>query len=224
MYISKETIAQLAGKGITVRWYPETTFEEYKQRVWKHEIDSYVNYYKDCVATSEAAIAGRCNVLYNTSEELEKSAKDHAEYRMQRFTELSGQYDAQTLYIQYGDGGEKLIMKKESVKSKRITVEYVEKLIVKNEKAYSGYYGAFALNMQKLLKANGLDRLFNVYPTTYGIGVWVIYNWNAEKDIEKVTAILDARNVEYYNEFSERGWVYRYKVSKRADNVARVAA
>lgn len=220
MFITKETLAELAKQGIVVRWYPEKTFEDYKRRVWDQEIKSYINYYKDTVATSQAAINGYCNVLYNTVEELENSAKDNAARRMQRFTELSGQYDAQTLYIEYGD---KLIMKKENVKSKRITADYVQKLIAKNEKAYSGYYGTFALNMQKLLKANGLDNCFSVYPTTYGIGVWVIYNWNADKDIDKVTALLDARRVEYYNEFSERGWVYRYKISKRAENIARVA-
>jgi hypothetical protein len=48
------------------------------------------------------------------------------------------------------------------------------------------------------------------YPTM----MWVIY-------IDKVTKILDERGIEYYNEYSEAGWVYRYKVSKKADNIAK---
>lgn len=78
-------------------------------------------------------------------------------------------------------------------------------------------------NMQRLLKEHGLSNKFSVYPTTYGIGIWVIFNWNAKDDIERVTKILDERGIEYYNEYSEAGWVYRYKVSKRAENILKAA-
>ena len=49
-------------------------------------------------------------------------------------------------------------------------------------------------------------------------------NWTAKDDIEHVTAIMQAKGIDYENEYSEAGWVYRYKVSKRADNLAKVAA
>ena len=218
MFIRKETIATLANKGINVRWYPEATFEEFSRRVWKKDVDWCVNYSKDHVAGCPAVLKGTANVLYNSFAELEAHAQKQADMWNARHC---SPYEYNVLYIEYGG---KLIMKKENVKSKEITVEYVDKLVAKNEKAYAGYYGAFALNMQKLLKQNGLDNKFSVYPTTYGIGIWVIYNWNADKDISRVTALLDTRAVEYYNEYSEHGWVYRFKVSKRADNLARVAA
>jgi hypothetical protein len=98
------------------------------------------------------------------------------------------------------------------------------KLIEKQERAYQGAYGQFALDMQRLLSENGLQNRISIYPTTYGIGVWVFYNWSAKKDIERVTAIMEAKGIDYENEYSEAGWVYRYKVSKRADNLAKVAA
>lgn len=217
MIIRKETIALFANKGINVRWYPETNYADFSARIMQKDIDWVINYSKDNVAGSDAVVNGYTNVLYNSMDEL----KQHARESAQRWNERHcSPYEYNVLYIEY-DG--KLIMKKENVKSKEITADYINKLIEKNEKAYSGYYGTFALNMQKLLKANGLDNCFSVYPTTYGIGVWVIYNWNADKDIDRVTALLDARGVDYYNEFSEKHWVYRYKVSKRADNIARVA-
>lgn len=211
MRISEETIKHFANRGVSVRWYAEHTFEEYKQRVWNTSVQRYVEYYKDCVGDGCAA-----NKLYETFDELEAAAKVNADIEC-RYLRGAG-YDDTTLFIEY-DG--KLIIKKENVKSKEITIEMIDKLIAKNEKAYSGYYGEFAKNMQRLLNENGLTDKFSVYPTTYGIGIWVIYNWNAKEEIEKVTKILDERGIEYYNEYSEAGWVYRYKVSKRADNIAK---
>lgn len=76
--------------------------------------------------------------------------------------------------------------------------------------------------MQALLKENGLGKTFSVYPTTYGIGIWVIYNWNSDEHIVKVANILKENGVEFYNEYSEAGWVYRFKVSKKADNLAKI--
>lgn len=218
MIIKEQTISALASKGVNVRWYPEATYQEFSARMLQKDTEEYVRYYKDHVAGCEAVINGYANVCYNSMDELRAAAENSAQLYNKRHC---SPYEYNVLYIEY-DG--KLIMKKENVKSKEITPEYVAKLIEKNEKAYAGYYGTFALNMQKLLKANGLDNKFSVYPTTYGIGIWVIYNWNADKDISRVTALLDTRAVEYYNEYSEHGWVYRFKVSKRADNLARVAA
>lgn len=221
MYIKKETLAELANKGITVSYHPQglngAKDAEYQKRVNQirtlRDGQSIWNGEKYLTATATDADVQAYAEKYMY--EFDPSNEHFHYYERRRW------YDATLLYIQYGT--DKLIVKKENAKSKEITVEYICKLIDKNEKAYSGYYGTFALNMQKLLKENGLDNCFSVYPTTYGIGVWVIYNFRADKDIDKVTALLDARHVEYYNEFSEHGWVYRYKVSKRADNIARVA-
>lgn len=219
MRISKQTLETLNAQGVSVRWYPEKTFNEFSRRIWERDYNSYIKYYQDHVATAPAAIEGRANVLFQTLDELKEHARQNAD-RYEKYGTGRAPYEFTVLYIEYAG---KLIMKKENVKSKEITAEYVQKLIEKNEKAYNGYYGTFALNMQRLLKDNGLSNNFAVYPTTYGIGVWFIYNWHAEEEINKVTDILNARNVEYYNEYSEKRWVYRFKVSKKAENLAKVA-
>lgn len=108
------------------------------------------------------------------------------------------------------------------MKSKAITSEYVMKLVEKDRKAYEGVYGKFAVAMQRLCRENGYDNRLAVYPTTYGIGVWVIWNFGSDKDIEGVKKLMDERGIEYYNEYSEQGWVYRFKVSKRKENLEKV--
>lgn len=217
MRISHETIKHFADRGVSVRWYAEQTFEEFRKRMWQKEYDYSFNYSKDHVRGSQATEEGRANVVYETMEEFEEKCRQFADMTVDR---ACAPYEYDRLYIEY-DG--KLIIKKESVKSKVITIEMIDKLIAKNEKAYAGYYGEFAKNMQRLLKENGLTDKFSVYPTTYGIGVWVIYNWSAKEDIDNVTKLLDERGIEYYNEYSDAGWVYRYKVSKKADNIAKAA-
>lgn len=217
MRISKQTITHFANKGVSVRWYPEQTYEEFRQRIWQKQYDFSYNYTKDNVRGSKATEEGRTNVLYETMEEFVEKCKKFADTSVDRACDP---YEYDRLYIEY-DG--KLIIKKEPVKSKVITIEMIDKLIAKNEKAYSGYYGEFAKTMQQLLKDNGLSNKFSVYPTTYGIGVWVLYNYTLSSDVEAVTKILDAHGIEYYNEYSEHGWVYRYKISKKTNNISKLA-
>lgn len=216
MRISRETIKHFADRGVIVRWFPEETYEEFRKRVWQEMYDYSFNYSKGSCRELNPTEKDWC-ISYETLAEYEEHCKKFADDTVVRHCDP---YEYDKLFIEY-DG--KTIVKKESVKSKEITIEMIEKLIAKNEKAYSGYYGEFAKNMQRLLKKNGLTDKFSVYPTTYGIGVWVFYNWNAQEDIDKVTKILDERGIEYYNEYSEAGWVYRYKVSKKADNIAKAA-
>ena len=127
-----------------------------------------------------------------------------------------------TLYVEH-DGGQ-ILVKKENVKSKEITVEYVQKLVEKDRKLYAGTYGKFAMAMQRLCKERGLTNKFCVYPTTYGIGVWLFYNFNSDKHIAQVEEIMKDRNIEYYNEYSDHRWVYRFKVSKKRENIERMCA
>jgi hypothetical protein len=219
MRISKETIKHFANKGISVRWYAEKTYEEFKKNQWDKEYKIWFDYSKNsCKELNPPRNDGSYQSWnYETVAEYEKEIKKFCDRIIDRHCEP---YEYNRLYIEY-DG--KLIIKKENVKSKEITIEMIDKLIAKNEKAYSGYYGEFAKNMQKLLNENGLTDKFSVYPTTYGIGIWVIFNYSAKDEIKKVTKILNDRGIEYYNEYSEAGWVYRYKVSKKADNIAKAA-
>ena len=219
MEISKETIKHFANKGISVRWYAEKTYEEFKKNQWEKEYKIWFNYSKNsCKELNPPRNDGSYQSWnYETVAEYEKEIKKFCDRIIDRHC---APYEYNRLYIEY-DG--KLIIKKENVKSKEITIEMIDKLIAKNEKAYSGYYGEFAKNMQRLLNENGLTDKFSVYPTTYGIGIWVIFNSFAKEEINKVTKILNDRGIEYYNEYSEAGWVYRYKVSKKAENIAKAA-
>lgn len=53
------------------------------------------------------------------------------------------------------------------------------------------------------------------YSTNYGVGVWVFYV--KKETIETVNnaifSILKAKGINYNNEYSEAGWVYRHKFS-----------
>ena len=215
MRISQETIKHFADKGISVRWYPQQSYEEFLKECWKKEYNYVFKYHKDNVRGSEATNNGRTNILFDSMEEFEAYCRSHADRYAER---EANPHEYNKLFVEY-DG--KMIIKKENVKSKEITIEMIDKLIAKNEKAYKGTYGQFALQMQKLLKENKLNSV-SVCPTTYGIGVWVIYNWNADEQVQKVAKILKEKGVEFYNEYSEAGWVYRFKVSKKADNLAKI--
>ena len=212
MYISKETIETLKAQGINVRWFPEETYEDFKQRVWKEMYDYSFNYSKSFCKELNPSKEGVYSWSYETLAEYEEHCRKFADQTWERH---ASPYEFTTLYVEH-DGGQMLV-KKENVKSKEITVEYVLKLVEKDRKVYAGTYGKFAMCMQKLCKERGLTNKFCVYPTTYGIGVWLFWNFNADKHIAQVEEIMKERNIEYYNEYSNARWVYRFKVSKKAE-------
>ena len=158
-------------------------------------------------------------ISYETLAEYEEHCRKFADDTVDRHCDP---YEFTTLYVEH-DGGQMLV-KKENVKSKEITVEYVLKLVEKDRKVYAGTYGKFAMCMQRLCKERGLTNKFCVYPTTYGIGVWLFWNFNADKHIAQVEEIMKERNIEYYNEYSNAHWVYRFKVSKKRENIERMCA
>lgn len=219
MYISKETIETLKAQGINVRWFPEETYEDFKQRVWKEMYDYSFNYSKSFCKELNPSKEGVYNWSYETLAEYEEHCRKFADQTWERH---ASPYEFTTLYVEH-DGGQMLV-KKENVKSKEITVEYVQKLVEKDRKVYAGTYGKFAMSMQRLCRERGLTNKFCVYPTTYGIGVWLFYNFNADKHIAQVEEIMKERNIEYYNEYSNARWVYRFKVSKKRENIERMCA
>ena len=76
--------------------------------------------------------------------------------------------------------------------------------------------------MEQLLKRNGIGRNFYIYPTTYGIGVWLVYNFSAKEDIKRVDSILNEQGIEFRNEYSDAQWVWRYVISKAEANRLRI--
>lgn len=211
MILTSETIKECADKGINVRWFPELTYKEYAARKREEDIKYTMDYYKDCVGENS-----KSNKLFDTLDELREYAEQHADIRGKYGY---GSRDCTTLYITYNGH---TFARNENVKSKKITSDYVFKLVEKNEKTYSGVYGKFALSMQKILEANGYKHDFFIYPTTYGIGVWVFYNFRADEHRKRVENIMKSKGIEYYNEYSEAGYVFRFKVSKAATNLAKI--
>ena len=212
MRIEKTTIKSLADKGIRVSFHPESD-EEYRIKVCEKEYRYFLDYYNGA-----QVFMGDKVIHFNANGEYEQSkarayADKHTPYRVNDW------YNANTLYIWYGDKG-RMVVQKVSVKSKEITEDYVLKLIEKNEKMYKGFYGEFTDKMNKLL--GNKKSYFSIYPTTYGIGVWLFYNFSADKDIKYIENILKEKGIEYYNEVSDMRYVYRFKISKKRENLERL--
>lgn len=219
MIIDKETIKNFAAKGINVRYYPEKTFEAFKQRVYNESVNSYVDYYKDTVDGCEAVKNGRSNVLFPNMEALKKRAIESANMEVNEYGRDLDPYNYETLYIDYNG---RTIVKRIKTKSKKIDVDYINKEITKSEKLYNGLYGKFAEKVQDLLRKNDIKDNLVIYPTTYGIGVWCIFNYNADKCIQVVKNIMERNKIEYYNEYSDALWVYRFKISKKQANISKL--
>lgn len=209
MRIEKTTIKSLADKGIRVSFHPESD-EEYRKKVWQKDYYYAYDYNKG----KEVFVDGKFRKI--SLDELEQDARAFADSVNERHTH--NWYDADTLYIRYGDKG-RMVVQKVSVKSKEITEDYVLKLIEKNEKLYKGFYGEFTDKMNNLL---GNKNYISIYPTTYGIGVWLFYNFSADIDIKYIENILKEKGIEYYNEFSDMRYVYRFKISKKRENLERL--
>lgn len=219
MIIEKETLQYFANKGINVRYYPEKTFAAFKQRVYNEAVNSYIDYYKDTVDGCESVLNGRSNVLFPNMEALKNRAIESANIEVVKYGRGLESYNYETLYIDYNG---RTIVKRIKTKSKEIDVDYINKEITKSEKLYNGLYGKFAEKVQALLRKNDIKDNLVIYPTTYGIGVWCIFNWGAEKDIKLVTDILNRNQIEYTNEYSDAFWVYRFKISKKHANISKL--
>lgn len=70
---------------------------------------------------------------------------------------------------------------------------------------------------------NGIVKKYDLhaYPTTYGIGVFVGFG-KTEKIREKIASELDKLGVQYTTEYSDAMYVFRYKISKSAENIKRI--
>lgn len=98
---------------------------------------------------------------------------------------------------------------------KLVDFEYVINAIAKKQSADKVYLN-LANHMEKVLT----NKSMNVYPTSYGVGVVSIFNKYRQSEIEEVKKVMDDLGLTYYNETSDAGWVYRFKVSKSGKNLA----
>ena len=94
----------------------------------------------------------------------------------------------------------------------------LDKIIAKVEKENTTEYGRFSATMQKVINKQLPSHNLLVYPTTYGIGLWAIYNFNFAEQASEIESVLNTNKIEYKTEYSDKMWVFRYKISKKEVN------
>jgi len=107
------------------------------------------------------------------------------------------------------------VLKTIKAKKSEITFEWVVSKL--NADAI---YKSFAEHFNKIVSKFGLYG----YPTTYGIGVFVAVGFrnSINETKSQITNVLNQMGVKYENEYSEAGWVFRYKISKAKDNINKI--
>jgi hypothetical protein len=67
-------------------------------------------------------------------------------------------------------------------------------------------------------------RACSAYFTTYGVGVQVLFRRrdDVDEDRAKIADTLAGLGIEYRTEYSDAHWVYRFIISTKADNLARL--
>jgi hypothetical protein len=124
---------------------------------------------------------------------------------------------ASELYILWAKNGG-YIGKTIKATKKETTFEYVI-----NKIESENIYKNFSNNFKKLLPGEYKNSI-NVYPTTYGIGVFVLFSFRSEtsKIKTEIESILKKYSIEYITEYSDAGWVFRYKISKAKENIEKI--
>jgi hypothetical protein len=81
----------------------------------------------------------------------------------------------------------------------------------------------FCNDFKKLLPEK-YKNMMDIYPTSYGIGVFVALDFRNEKSIAiaEIERILNEKNIGYKNEFSDAGYVYRFLISKSKENIGKI--
>lgn len=93
-------------------------------------------------------------------------------------------------------------------KEKEVTVEWVLSKINK-ESSYK--------NLSQYLR-KVFEYSISIYPASYGIGIDTFGAY--EMSAKKVSSKLQELGLKFRNELSDAGWVYRFVISKDADNMA----
>jgi len=99
-----------------------------------------------------------------------------------------------------------------------LTIEQLEefikqfKSVIKKDKKLNDYI-AFS-------NKHGLGK-YSYIAKSYGFGVFHLYNIHFREQVQSLRSIMDDANIPYDNEFSDKGWIYRFKVSNK--NIKEVA-
>jgi hypothetical protein len=102
-------------------------------------------------------------------------------------------------------------------KSKMVTFDMIVDKIQKSEKI-DNVYKSFTVKFKELLNRSGI-RFGDVFATSYGIGVLLPYNNKSVEMKQQISNLLDFHGIKYSTDTSDAGWVFRYRISKTADNI-----
>lgn len=121
-------------------------------------------------------------------------------------------------YVIFDNGRIVSIPKRKYAEDNKMWEARLDRVISKVEKQSNSDYGKFACIMQKIVNSK-LDKYgWLVYPTTYGIGLEAIFNWHFDKQSKEIEELLNKMGVEFKTEYSDAGWIFRYKISKKEAN------
>lgn len=73
---------------------------------------------------------------------------------------------------------------------------------------------------EDVIKKYTSDRVtkYHYYTTLYGIGMFAFFTKDIVKATIKLAKYLDSKDVKYYNEYSDAGWVYRFVIGDKVEN------
>lgn len=79
-------------------------------------------------------------------------------------------------------------------------------------------------NISDLISKNIAFKSLNVYPASYGIGVFLCFGYKEalNEDINKIEEFLNKNEIEFKSEYSLKNWVYRFIISKKEDNLKKL--
>ena len=128
--------------------------------------------------------------------------------------------DEITVYKHYDDDGnfDLRFYSYKLPKSKLVDLEWV---MNKWSRSTDNTYESFVKDFKKILEAKGYKNSINVYPTSYGIGIFVVFSARSQNNIikEDIESILNSNEIDYKTTTSEAGWVFQYRISKSQKNI-----
>lgn len=83
-------------------------------------------------------------------------------------------------------------------------------------------YESFAPKFKAFLLSQNIGN-YDVYATTYGIGLFVAFDRN-EQTRKDITDALNSLQIQFSTEHSDAFLVLRYKISKSSENIKRIEA
>lgn len=101
---------------------------------------------------------------------------------------------------------------------KETTIDYIM-CKINTDKVYVNFCNSF----KKLLPTKYQNSI-TVYPASYGIGIFVFFDYRGQMSAikEQIKSILDNLNIDYLTEYSDAQYVFRYKISKSKKNIDKI--